>query len=268
MLADDAIHLLRRHDPARRLEPVPRELREKLRDEVLVSAVRAVRTRNSRTRPTKSLRLVAVAVAALVVGVGVAWASGVLSPLAIFQNNIQQQGAAPGSPWDQRVVPASVVKAATVEIPKIGAVDFWYGRSQQGGWCGALRLPSGAWIGTGDDSIDAGGTAPGCFPTRETVNDSATTPVYVIDGFDYEDGDVDARVHGGSFWRIRYGRITIPGAVRVAETISGRSAPIADGGLFALALPDENPETPMKIHIVAYDAGGKIVGDNCPSCSP
>jgi hypothetical protein len=267
MPADDAIHLLRRHDPARRLEPVPREIREKLRDEVLVSAMRAVQTPSSRARRTKSLQLVAAAVAALVVGVGVAWASGVLSPLAIFQNSIQQQGAAPGSPWDQRVVPASVVKAATVEIPKIGAVDFWYGRSQQGGWCGALRLPSGAWIGTGDDSIDAGGTAPGCFPTRQTVNDSATTPVYVIDGFDFEEGDVDARAHGGSFWRIRYGVIRIPGAVRVAETISGRSAPIVRGDLFALALPDENPETPMKVHIVAYDAGGQIVGDNCPSCS-
>jgi hypothetical protein len=267
MSSSDAIQLLGRQDPAQLLEPLPRELREKLRDEVLASAARVVPTRSSRVRRRTALQLVAAGVLALILGVGVAWASGVLSPLAVFQDNVQQQGAAHGSLWDQRVMPASVIEAATVEIPKVGAVAFWYGRSQQGGWCGALRLPSGAWVGTGNsDSVDAGGTAPGCFPSREAVNRSATKPVYVINGFDDEEGNVDARAAGGSFWRIRYGVISIPGATRVADTISGRSAPVLHGDLFALALPDQDPQSTINIHLVAYNAAGKIIGDTCPGC--
>jgi hypothetical protein len=267
MPTNDAIQLLRRHDPARVLEPVPRDLREKLCAEVLASDAGVASTRSLRGRRMKSLRFVLVALLALVIGVGVAWASGVLSPLAVFQNNVQQQGATPGSLWDQRVVAASVIEAARVEIPMLGAVSFWYGRSEQGGWCGALQLPSGAWVGTHNgDSANAGGTAPGCFPSREAVNKSTTKPVYVINGFDYEEGNVDVRAQGGSFWRIRYGMITIPGAARVADTISGRSAPVVHGDLFALALPDQQPESTIKIHLVAYDAAGKIVGDSCPRC--
>jgi hypothetical protein len=210
--------------------------------------------------------LVAAVAVALVFGVGIAWAAGALSPLAVFQGSIQQRGASPGSLWDQRVVPASVIEAATVEIPKVGAVSFWYGRSKEGGWCGALRLPSGAWVGTGGDKFDAGGTVPGCFPMREAVNKSAAKPVYVINGFDDEEGNVDARDVGGSFWRIRYGMISIPGAARVTDTVSGRSAAIVHGGLFALALPDPHPETGIPIHLAAYDAAGKIVGDTCRGC--
>jgi hypothetical protein len=266
MPTSDAIQLLRRHDPARLLEPAPRELREKLRDDLLGSAAQVTPARSTRVRSRKPLQLVAAVALALVVGVGVAWASGALSPRAVFEDSVQQRGAAPGSLWDQRVVPGSVIEVATVEIPKVGAVGFWYGRSQQGGWCGALRLPSGAWVGTGADRFDAGGTVPGCFPSRQAVNKSATKPVYVIDGFDDEEGNVDARAAGGSFWRIRYGVISIPGATSVADTVSGRSAPIVHGRLFALALPDPHPESGIPIQLAAYDAAGKVVGDTCTGC--
>lgn len=55
---------------------------------------------------------------------------------------------------------------------------------------------------------------PGCFPTREMVNGATAKPVYVINGFDYVESDADARSIGGFFWRIDYGRITVPGAAR------------------------------------------------------
>src|SRR2546430_5604866 len=42
------------------------------------------------------------------------------------------------------------------------------------------------------DPLDAGGTLPGCWPTREQVNGKAK-PVYVITGFDYQEADIDAR---------------------------------------------------------------------------
>lgn len=268
MSANDAIHLLRTHDPARGLEPVPPDLRKKLRDDIVASAPRVVHRSRLGARRRTSLQLLAAAIAALVVGVGAAWAAGAISPLALFENNAQQNGAAPGSLWDQGVVPASVVEAATINVPEVGAVGFWYGTSKQGGWCGALRLPSGGWVGASQDPADAGGTVPGCFPSREMVNNSTTKPVYIINGFDYQEGDVDARSHDGSFWRIRYGEITIPGADRVTDMVSGRSARIIHGDLFALAIPDEHPMSTNKVHLVAYDADGKIVGDDCPACRP
>ena len=109
--------------------------------------------------------------------------------------------------------------------------------------------------------LDAGGTVPGCFPTREAVN-SAGTPVYVINGFDYQEGLVDARPDGGSLWRIRYGLVSLPAAVRVADTVSGRAAPVTKGGLFMLAIPDAHPEAATSFQLVAYDDAGKIVGQD------
>ena len=102
-----------------------------------------------------------------------------------------------------------------MDLPHVGAVRLWFADTAEHGWCAGLRLPSGAWVGTGRDRLDAGGTVPGCMPTRSQVN-AAGQPVYVLGGFDYEEGDVDARSAGGSFWRIRYGLLAAP-AVRVTD---------------------------------------------------
>jgi hypothetical protein len=257
MSSYDAIDLLRRHDPARGLEPLSDEERR-----LQLGRIVAVSPLGAR-RPRRLLTLAVAVAAAAVVGVAVAWAAGALSPVALFQSNPQHDGGRPGDLWDQKVLPASVVEAASVEIPTVGRVAFWYGRTAQGGWCGALRLPSGSWIGTAKDPVDGGGTLPGCFPTREQVNAAAgSDPVYVIDGFDYVEGDVDARAAGGPFWRIRYGRVTAPGAVRVTDLVSGRSAPVVHGDLFELAIPDPHPTEPTPLRLVAYDAAGKAVAED------
>ena len=86
-------------------------------------------------------------------------------------------------------------------------------------------------------------------------------PRRTLDGFDYQEGDVDARPEGGSFWRIRYG-LTVRGAVRVVDLASGRSAPVVRDDLFALAVPDPDPMGQTPLHLVAYDADGKIVADD------
>jgi hypothetical protein len=153
-----------------------------------------------------------------------------------------------------------------VEIPRVGSVAFWYGRAAEGGWCAALRLPSGDWLGTGKDKVDGGGTVPGCFPTRESVNGATTTPVYLINGFDYVEDDVDLRSIDGTFWRIYYGRITEPGAVRVTDLASGRSTPVIDGDLFLLAVRDPDPAHLNELHLVASTSDGKLVADDCPQC--
>jgi hypothetical protein len=253
MMTDDfALDLLRRHDPAAALPSADTAAREALRGRILASPSRARRVR--RRRPL----VAAFAVAAVVVlGAGAAWASGSLSPLALFRTNPQGEGASPGSLWHQHVVPSSVRKAATVRIPHVGDVQFWFARTRTHGWCGALRLPSRQWLATDRDPLDAGGAVPGCYPTRAQVNSQGA--VYVLNGFDYQEDDVDARSRGGAFWRIEFGRVTIRGAVRVADTVSGRSAPVGRAGTFALAMPFADGND-ARMHLVAYDAAGKVVG--------
>lgn len=263
--SSDAVSVLRAHDPAQHLEPLSPDSRETLRDRVLSTAAHTCPAVRPAPRRRRAISLALAAVGALVVGVGAAWAAGALSPTAIFLNSPQQQDVAPGSLWDQHVVPSSVVQASTVDIPKVGRVGFWFARTEEGGWCGALRLPNGAWLGTFKDSRDAGGTAPGCFPTRAAVNNAGSRPVYELNGFDYQEALVDARADGGLSWRIRFGEIDVPGAVKVVDTVSGRSAPVDAGHLFALAIEDPHPESATRIHLVAYDANGNIVADDQPN---
>src|SRR4051812_11194001 len=111
MSADSALRTLRRHDPARLLEPLPLELRQRLRDELLASAPSVARRARVQARHRRAVQLAAIVAAALVVGVGVAWAAGAITPLAVFESNRQSDGSAPGSLWDQHVVPSSVIDA-------------------------------------------------------------------------------------------------------------------------------------------------------------
>jgi hypothetical protein len=264
-MSTDALDLLRAHDPARLLRPLDDAARRAQCELVMSDALR----RKARG-PRRKLRVaaaVAAVLAAVLVVVGAAWACGLLSPLAVFENNAQRDGSPPGSIWDQSVDPGTVRLVASVQVPDVGAVGFWYARTTRGGWCGALRLPNADWLGTGKSPLDAGGTVPGCYPTRSAVNSAAKTPVYVLNGFDYQEADVDARPLGGSYWRIRFGRIDAPGAVEVVDRASGASAPI-ENGLFELAIADPDPTGRGSVHLVAVAADGDVVADDCPSCGP
>jgi hypothetical protein len=255
MPRSDTLDILRRLDPARAIAPADAGARGALRRQIVAVPIRPPARRPRRRRATV---LAAAAATLLAVGIGAVWATGVLGPVALFRaNSAYNDDPNAGRLWHQHVIPGSVFKAATVRIPHVGPVQFWFGRTRTHGWCGALRLPAGDWVGTGRDPLDGGGTVPGCMPARRQVN--GQDPVYVINGFDYQEGNVDATRLGGSFWRIEYGVIRIRGAVRVADRISGRSAPIARGGAFALALPfPDGNAAPMRL--VAYDAEGKVVG--------
>jgi hypothetical protein len=262
MAANTLLEILRAADPARLLEPLPDQHRLALRDEAMIIAPRSQNLRHRR----RALRVAFAIVATLALTSGIAWAAGALSPLALFEANPEHDGSTPGGIWDQHVVAGSVSEIASVDVPHVGSVAFWYGRSTEEGWCAALRLPSGSWLGTGKDKLDGGGTVPGCFPTREAVNGASTEPVYVISGFDYVEDDVDTRSVDGEFWRIYYGRITTAGAVRVTDLASGRSTPVIDGGLFMLAVLDPDPTNLNELHLVAYGGDGKVAADDCPNC--
>jgi hypothetical protein len=253
MMTDHALDLLRRHDPAAALPAADPGAGEELRRRIV-----AVRPQASPARRGRSPLVLVVALGiALVVGAGAVWAAGALSPTALFRANPNGEGTKPGDLWHQHVIPATVHRAATIRIPHVGAVQYWYARTRTHGWCGALRLPDGVWLGTRRNPLDAGGTVPGCYPTRAQVN--GHDPVYVLNGFDYDEDDVDAAGQGGGFWRIEYGRVTVPGAVRVTDLVSGRTARVGRGGTFALALPfPDRYRLPMRL--VAENARGKVIG--------
>jgi hypothetical protein len=259
MPSTDALDLLRRHDPARHLEAVPAADRDVLRERIVAQP--AARSAPRSRRPRRSLSVAVAVVGMAILGAGGAWAAGTWSPVALFRSNPQAHNGTTDSLWKQTVVPGSTIEAAAIDLPDVGTVGFWYADTARKGWCGALRLPDGAWVGTGEDPLDAGGTVPGCFPTREQAN-GQDGRAYVLDGFDYQEGDIDARAHGGSFWRVRYGRVMAPGAVRVTDLASGHSTQVVHGALFALAVPDPHPNGQTPIHLVAYDAAGKVVADD------
>lgn len=266
MAAETAMTLLRAADPAAALEPLTEQHRASLRDDAMVLGRP---TGDSRFAARRRSRVARVAIATLAIALlttGIAWAAGALSPLALFQANPQSDGSAPGGLWDQKVIAGSVSQVASVDIPKVGQVAFWYGRTSQGGWCAGLRLNGGAWLGTGKAPLDGGGTVPGCFPTRQMINGASPEPVLVINGFDYVETDTDARGADGAFWRIRYGRIDAPGAVKVTDLVSGESAPVIEDDLFLLAVRDPDPTQNTPLHLVALDSAGRIVADDCPNC--
>jgi hypothetical protein len=255
MNTNDAILRLRRANPA---TASPRD------PAALFTAITVTagdpRLERDRRRARRGTRALVVAAAALVVGVGAAWAAGgppwtlFRSAQNLFEANPAYDPAAPGDElWNQSVLPASVRKAAVVAIPGLGPVEFWYAATREGGWCGALRLPSGAW----NDS-----PVPGCQPSRKQVNSKG--PVYVIDGFDY---DVATIVEKKTVWDVYYGVVdgTTP-AARVVDVNSGRSAAVRRG-TFALVEQDTSappPARPSIARLVAYDAAGQVVAQEPP----
>lgn len=218
--------------------------------------------RRGRSRRTSILALGAV----LSIGAATAWAVGAPGALGLFQS-ARNSYELPGS-WHQDVVPGSVHRATSTTIPGVGEAELWFGRSRQGGFCTAIRLPDGQWAGTMRagrrlSPLDGGGTAPGCQPTRQQANDAAPgSPIFVITGLDYDETIVNAPGPGRDVWRLTYG--VVDGGrkpVRVLDRVSGRSAPVVEGHLFAIAIHDPDP-TRFKengLRLVALDAHGRVV---------
>lgn len=221
-------------------------------------------TRRKLTATRRTVRFAAALVVVAVIATGVAWAAGGSTPLALFKANPQaSMSAGFGSLFDQTVIADSLKQVGSVDIPKVGPIAFWYGPAHQGGWCAGLRLSDGSWLGTGASPLEGGGAVPGCVPTRQMINGKS-------DGFDWHENDVDASSVGGGYWRIRFGRITAPGAAKVTDLVSGTSTDVIDGDLFILAFQDNGTNAPTnfaQVHLVAYDKAGKVVADDCPSCS-
>jgi hypothetical protein len=240
------------------------------------SADRPVPTapRRAWKRGSLARRAVQIAIALAILAVlttGIAWAAGAFkqSPRALFAANPQgSMNAAIGwkGVWDQKVIPDSVEKAATVHIPKVGPVAFWYARADRGGWCGALRLSNGDWLGTeqahflhlgpGGRSIGlGGGTVPGCFATEKQMHKAGQG--HAPTGFECVQNEIDARSIG-ELWQIRYGLINAPGAVKVSDLRSGKSTTVVGGRFFLLAIRHPRRHV-LTMRLAAYDRAGNVV---------
>jgi hypothetical protein len=261
MSYDLAFERLRAADPA----PVEAAEAEELFD-AIVSQPADPRLRRKRRRATRRWQFVAVAAAALVVGVAAAWAAGSGDLRSIFASN-PAGGGTPGHPptglWRQVAIPSTIQRVGVLSVPKLGDVELWTAETEQHGWCSALRLPDGTWSGMGGTS---GGAAPGCYPSRAATNAASGTPVYVLNGFDYYETTVDARDDGGRFWRIVYGVTELPQpAARIVDTVSGHEVTISKGRFFGLLVPDDHPGSPSPkplYHLLAYDRSGKVIADS------
>lgn len=62
------------------------------------------------------------------------------------------------------MIPSTVRKLATVDVPDVGRVQAWIADTKQHSTCWGLRDPSG-WLTLAMDNRSAG-TIPGCAPTR------------------------------------------------------------------------------------------------------
>src|SRR5947207_3319914 len=122
----DTIDLLRSLDPARMLAPADAGAREELRVRIVGAGPGSATGARPRRRPVALAA--AAGTLALVVGAGAAWASGALSPIALFRANAAYDDPGAGHLWHQRVVPGSVTQAASLHIPRVGRVQFWFGR--------------------------------------------------------------------------------------------------------------------------------------------
>jgi hypothetical protein len=232
----------------------------------------SVSRRRARKRAPFARRAVRIVIALAVLAIlttGVAWAAGAFTsqtPRALFETHSPADSGS-GPIFAGPVIPDSVKQVASVEIPKVGPVALWHADTKQGGWCLGLRLTDGSWLGTppqaGGSPLDGGGAVPGCFPTG------------VIDGgsdhLEWLENDIDAHSVGGTFWRIRSGVITVPGAVKVTDLTTGKSTNVVDGNVFILAIEASNPSlggnSSPRLHLVAYDKAGDVVASDCRTCS-
>jgi len=136
----------------------------------------------------------------------------------------------PMKPYPETVIPATIREIETFKLAGVGTVQYWVADTKQRGICRGLRLPDGKWAGL-QNRGRAGGSMPGCTPTRAQMSGGALGP----DPFDDQTSDV--RDSSGRPWILVYGIVstTRGHATEVRETISGRHAPVVDG-YFALAI--------------------------------
>jgi hypothetical protein len=114
-------------------------------------------------------------------------------------------------------------------------------------------MADGQWVGLQHKGM-AGGSFPGCYPTRAQVGAGAL----IIDGFDFIESSVNGRQ--GQRWFIIYGAVSAPQTLaRVRDTFSGINASLVSGHYFAIALHPIHNDYGDDVHLEAFDAAGQQI---------
>jgi hypothetical protein len=175
------------------------------------------------------------------------------APLRLFERNPDVIGATPAAEWQQTVIPSTVRKLREFTVTGVGPLQYWVANTKQHGICGALRMADGKWVGLEHKGM-AGGSFPGCYPTRAQVGAGAL----IIDGFDFTESSVNGRQ--GQRWITIYGAVsTSQTLARVRDTVSGTNASLVSGHYFAMALHPVGNDYGDDIHLEAFDASGHRV---------
>lgn len=180
------------------------------------------------------------------------------SALTLFRKSIPYQGETMVGktlvPFKETVIPSSVRMIAKRTVPGIGAVQFWVGGTKQHGYCTALRLPGGSWVGLKNPQA-GGDSIPGCQPSRRQIG----WGTLILSGFDYR--EEPAITHSGSELSLIYGQIVAPGhAVMVRDRYSGASGPVIDGKYFMLIEHGTNAVA-GDTDLTAINASGRVVAN-------
>jgi hypothetical protein len=218
-----------------------------------------------RTRPWRGAFLVPVVVLSMTAAAGAA--VGVISliqPMHLFRSNPSTLGTSPSSLWRETIIPGSVRELESVDVPGVGSVQYWTARTLEHGLCGALRLPSGGWVGMPGGASSVGGALPGCRPTRRQL-DHGGKPALATDPFDFEETNI--RATGGRLWVLLYGVVSTaagqPAIVR--DLISGRSSPVVSGRYFAVLLPASSGDGAVaRFRLAAVARSGQVLAKEVP----
>jgi hypothetical protein len=180
------------------------------------------------------------------------------SALTLFRKSVPYQGGTVVGnslvPFKETVIPSSVRMIAKRTVPGVGAVQFWVGDTKQHGYCTALRLPGGSWAGL--KNLDqAGGSIPGCRPTRRQVG----WGTLILSGFDYN--TEPALTRSGRELNLIYGQIVAPGhPTIVRDRYSGATSPVIDGKYF-LIIDHGTAAVAGDTDLVALNPAGRVVTD-------
>ncbi len=201
------------------------------------------RRRPRRVRLPFSNRSFALIPAMLIMAGATTAAAGTLAvlhadPTALFQKNSRSASTGVPLPRRQTVIPSTVRVIDTVQVPGVGAVQYWVADTAQHGLCQAMRRPNGSWAGYSDRGT-SGGQVPGCEPTRQQVVAAMTAAEggklrVGLGPMSVDEQSVAIKDATGRWWGIYYGIVSAGGAAGVKDPVTGQTVPLIGDRYFVM----------------------------------
>ncbi len=222
---------------------------------------------NRRRRPRRRVRLpfgtrsIALMPATLLtIAATTAAAAGTLALFAANPTTLFEHApTAPSGPRlpHETVVPSTVRRIDTFQVPGIGLVQYWVADTAQHGLCQALRRPDGTWAGYPDGGT-GGGQIPGCGPTRAQVVASQGDSHVGLAPMSVDEQSVSIKDSTGRWWDIYFGIVAADGAVGVKDPANGKTAPLIDDRYFVMVVRRRGTCSGCD-NLRAIDAAGNIL---------